>query len=100
MYNNQHVFKRYSESFKLKILSKFGDGKHSKRQLCKIYGIPSGTVNEWIKKYNPKDLMSKRIMIEDSEELGRIKELQKENKKLKKLLLKKDLEEFMNQLLF
>jgi len=57
-----------------------------------IYGLRSSTINEWIKKYDRKDLMNTRIMVENQDEISRIKALQKEIEQLKKLLLKKDLE--------
>lgn len=92
MYKNDGVTRRYSESFKLKILSELSTGKYSKRQLGRIYGIQSSTINEWIKKYDRKDLMNTRIMVETKDEISRIKSLQKEIGKLKELLIKKDLE--------
>jgi len=41
MYKNDGITRRYSEDFKLKILSEFSTGKYSKRQLTRIYGIQS-----------------------------------------------------------
>lgn len=96
MYKNDQVTRRYSEGFKLKILSELSCGKHSKRQLSMIYGLRSSTINEWIKKYDRKDLMNTRIMVENQDEISRIKALQKEIEQLKKLLLKKDLEMLVN----
>lgn len=96
MYKNEHVTRRYSEGFKLKILSELSTGKFSKRELSRIYGLQSSTVNEWIKKYDRKDLMNTRIMVENKDEITRLKELQKEIEQLKKLLIKKDLEQLMN----
>ena len=96
MYQNDQVTRRYSEGFKLKILSELSSGKYSKRQLSMIYGLRSSTINEWIKKYDRKDLMNTRIMVENQDEISRIKALQKEIEQLKKLLLKKDLEMLAN----
>jgi transposase-like protein len=96
MYKNDQVTRRYSEGFKLKILSELSSGKYSKRQLSRIYGLQSSTINEWIKKYDRKDLMNTRIMVEDQDEITRVKALQKEIEQLKKLLLKKDLEQLAN----
>ena len=93
MYQNDQVTRRYSEGFKLKILSELSTGKYTKRELSRIYGIQSSTVNEWIKKYDRKDLMNTRIMIENKDEITRLKELNKEIEQLKKLLLKKDLDQ-------
>lgn len=92
MYQNDQVTRRYSEAFKLKILAELSTGKYSKRELARIYGLQSSTVNEWIKKYDRKDLMNTRIMVENKDEITRLKELQKEIEQLKKVIIKKDLE--------
>lgn len=92
MYKNNKIVRRYSEPFKLKILDELSKGNYSKRQLGRIYGINPSTINEWIKKYERKDLMNKRVTVKTKDEISRIKELQKEIKTLKDLLLKKDLE--------
>jgi transposase len=96
MYKNDGVYRRYSESFKLKILSELSTGKYTKRQLGRIYGIQNSTINEWIKKYNRTDLMNTRIIVQDKDEITRIKELQKELEKLKEILIKKDLEQLVS----
>jgi transposase-like protein len=96
MYKNDMVTRRYSEGFKLKILAELSTGNYSKKQLGDIYGINRTTINEWIKKYDRKDLMNTRIMIENQDEISRIKALQKEIEQLKKPLLKKDLEMLVN----
>ena len=95
MYKNDGVVKRYSESFKLKLLSELSTGKYNKNQLAKFYGINRTTLNEWIKKYDRKDLMNKRVLVETKDEIGRIKALQKEIEQLKKLLLRKDLDKLV-----
>lgn len=92
MYKNDKVIRRYSESFKLKILDELTTGKLNKNQLGKLYRINPTTINEWIRKYERKDLMNTRIKVETKDEITRIKELQKEIEQLKKLLLKKDLD--------
>lgn len=92
MYKNDKVIRRYSEPFKLKILDELTTGKLNKNQLEKLYGINPTTINEWIRKYNRKDLMNTRVKVETKDEITRIKELQKEIAQLKKLLLKKDMD--------
>ncbi|QGY47854.1 transposase [Maribellus comscasis] len=92
MYKNDGILRRYSEGFKLKILAELSTGKYSKRELGDIYGVNRTTINEWIKKYNRKDLMNTRILVETEGETSRLKALQKEIKQLKELLIKKDLD--------
>jgi len=96
MYKNDQVIRRYSEGFKLKILAELSTGKYSKNQLGSIYGINRSTINEWIKKYDRKDLMNTRIMIENEDDTSRLKALQKEIEQLKKVIVKKDLEMLVN----
>jgi len=96
MYKNDGYVRRYSESFKLKVLAELSKGNHSKRQVGLLYGIQSSTINEWIKKYNRKDLMNTRVLVQTDDELTRIKALQKELKQLKELLIKKDLDKLID----
>lgn len=95
MYKNDGYVRRYSESFKLKVLAELTKGNHSKRQIALTYGIQSSTINGWIKKYGRKDLMNTRVTVQTDDELTRIKALQKELKQLKDLLIKKDLEKLV-----
>jgi transposase-like protein len=96
MYKNDQVTRRYSEGFKLKVLAELSSGKYSKRQLSMIYGLQCSTINGWIKKYNRKELMNTRIVVENQDDISRLKALNKEIEQLKKLLLKKDLELLAN----
>ena len=61
-----------------------------------IYGVQSSTINEWIRKYDRKDLMNTRVLVQTDDEITRIKALQKEMKLLKELLIKKDLDKLIN----
>ncbi|MCK5401103.1 MAG: transposase [Flavobacteriaceae bacterium] len=96
MYKNDGYVRRYSESFKLKVLAELSKGNHSKRQIGLIYGVQSSTINEWIRKYDRKDLMNTRVLVQTDDEITRIKALQKELKLLKELLIKKDLDKLIN----
>jgi len=96
MYKNDLSARRYSDAFKLKILDEFSKGKYSKRDLSRLYGIRASTINDWIKKFDRKDLMNTRIIVENADEISRLKLLEKEIEQLKKLLLKKDLELLAN----
>lgn len=95
MYKNDKVVRRYSESFKLKVLDELSTGKYSKKQLGNLYGVNPSTINEWIRKYDRKDLMNTRILVENIDETSRLKALKKEVEQLKNLLVKKDLEKLV-----
>jgi len=97
MYKNDKVIRRYSEPFKLKILAELSTGKYTKSELGKLYSIAPTTINQWIRKYERKDLMNTRVKVETKDEITRIKALQKGNEQLKKLLLKKDLNQMVEE---
>ena len=97
MYKNDKVIRRYSEPFKLKILAELSTGKYTKSELGKLYSIAPTTINEWIRKYERKDLMNTRVKVETKDEITRIKVLQKEIEQFKKLLLKKDLDQMVEE---
>jgi len=96
MYKNDRVTRRYSEPFKLKILAELSTGKYTKSELGKLYSIAPTTINEWIRKYERKDLMNTRVMVQTKDEITRIKALQKEIQQLKKLVLKKDMDQLVD----
>ena len=96
MYKNDGYLRRYRESFKLKVLAELSKGNNSKRQISLLYGIQPSTINGWIKKYNRKDLMNTRVLVQTDDEITRIKALQKELKQLKELLIKKDLDKLID----
>jgi transposase len=95
MYTNDGINRRYSEGYKLKVLAELSTGKYNKTEIGRIYGINRTTLNKWIEKYDRKDLMNTRVTVETTDEIGRIKALQKEVQQLKDLLLKKDLDNLM-----
>ncbi len=74
MYKNDNVTRRHSESFKLQILSELSTGKYTKRELGRIYNIQNSTINEWIKKYDRKDLMNTRVIVKTKDDLKSIAE--------------------------
>ena len=78
---------RYSEAFKLEVLSKYEEGKMTQREICSQYGIKGGaTLNLWIRKYGKYNLLSRVVRVEKPDEKSRLKSLEEENKKLKQAL--------------
>ena len=97
MLKDNRTIKKYSESFKLKVLSEIESGKYSKTEVCNVYGIGPPSLYRWIKKFDKFALMNKRIRIETMEEKDKIKSLEKEIAKLKEALVDKDLKLFVNE---
>lgn len=98
MLKDKRTVKRYSEHFKLKILSEVEQGKYNKNEITRVYGIGLGTIYSWIRKYDRYSLMNKHIRIETMGEKDRLKELEKQISELKELIVKKDLKLFINDI--
>ena len=90
MLKDDRVQRRYSENFKLKVLSDIESGRLNKTEAIEHYGIACPTLYKWIRKYRKFDLYNKVVRIETMEEKDRIKALEKENGRLKQIMADKD----------
>ena len=97
MLKDNRTIKRYSESFKLKVLSELGSGKFTKNEIVRIYGIGQGTVYGWIKNYSRFDLLNTQVKVQTMDEKDKVKSLEKRIKQLEKLLVEKDLTHLTDQ---
>jgi len=97
MLKDDRTVKRYSEAFKLQILSELESGKYTKGEISRLYGIAPASIYAWIKKYSKFDLLNCRIKIETMDDIDKIKKLEEENKRLKDLLVKKDIQGFLDE---
>lgn len=76
--------RRYSLSFKQQVVRELEQEGLSKGSIARKYGIQGGaTLQNWIRKFGKHHLINQVIRIETMEEKDRIKELEKEIKKLK-----------------
>lgn len=100
MLKDNRTVRRYSETFKLKILHELDTGKHTKCDIYKIYGIGVGTLYGWIKKYSRFELLNTRVTIQTMEEKEKIKALEAQLKQLKELLVHKDLNNLTDRVYF
>jgi transposase-like protein len=100
MLKDNRTVKRYSESFKLKILDEIRTGKYSKREVIAIYDLSPGGLYYWIKKYSRFDLLNRQVKIQTMTEKDKIKELENRIKQLKELLVEKDLTNLTDKVYF
>lgn len=78
---------RYSEAFKLKIITEIESGKFSIAQSQRIYDIKSSaTIYSWIKKYGKNHLIGKVVRVEMRGEKDKVKQLQADKQKLETAL--------------
>ncbi len=91
------TIRRYSESFKFKILRELESGRSTKNELIRKYGISPGSLYFWIKKYHRDDLFNPRISIEMPKERDKKKALEQENKELKEALIQLQLKHLKSE---
>jgi len=87
MKEKQRPIKRYSLSFKQKVIKEIEEGKLSKSEARRLYGISGErTIQNWIKKFGKLHLLNKVVRIELTEEVSKLKQLEKEKKALESAL--------------
>lgn len=87
MHEVQRIIRRYSLSFKQKVISEIESGKLTKSEARRLYGIGSETsIQKWIKQIGKLHLLNKVVRIELKDEVSRLKQLEKEKKELESAL--------------
>jgi len=98
----QETVVRYSEAFKLKVVTELENGKltsieHAKRK----YGVKgSMTISKWLKKYGRGHLLPRKVRIEMPNERDQIQKLKEENHRLKLALADAKMDEVLSRALF
>lgn len=80
--------RRYSEAFKMQVISELESGRlRSQCEAQRKYGIlGNSTIPKWLRKYGQHHLLSGVLTVQTPDEHDRIKELEKENRRLKQAL--------------
>ncbi len=83
----QRTIKRYSTSFKQKVISEIESGKFSKSEARRLYDIGSDTsIHKWIRKFGKLHLLTKVVRIELKDEVFKLKDLERQKKALESAL--------------
>ena len=89
------AMKRYSEAFKLQVVSEYESGQ-SVRALQHKYGITgNGTIERWVRKYGHAGLRHELVVIQRSEERGRENRLKDRIKELESAVAQLTLEKIV-----
>lgn len=83
--------RRFSESFRREQVDLIESGKTTIQEVSLRYQVKPFNVRRWVKRYGKKSL-PKPILITNASEINRMKELEKENRKLYELLGKQQAE--------
>lgn len=87
MLAKQRTIKRYSLSFKQKVIEEIESGKLTKSEACRLYDIGSETsIQKWIKKLGKLHLLNKIVRIELKGEVSKLKQLEKQKRELESAL--------------
>lgn len=88
----------YSESFKIELIRRLESEDLSIRAISKLYGISgSETVKRWLKKYGREHLLSKKVIVMSLKDQDAVKRLEQENKALRDLVVRLQLESLANE---
>lgn len=83
----ERTFYRYSESFKLHVISEIESGHVTIEGARRRYGIKGGeTVQKWLRCYGKNHLLGKVVRVEHPEEKDRLKELEAKVRELESAL--------------
>lgn len=89
---------RYSEAFKLRIVSEIENEGLTLNEVRKKYGIKGGsTIQTWIKRLGKNHLLSRTIRIETVDEMNELKQLQSRIKELESALVATQLERLQSE---
>lgn len=81
--------KRYSEVFKLKVVSEIERGKYTIGEAARVYDITGSlTIYRWLRKYGKSSLIQKTVIVQTKNESDKIKQLEKEKRELESALAK------------
>lgn len=78
--------RRYSVAFRMKVVEEIENGLISQYAATRLYGVPSATLADWMKRYGFNSKIDKVVYVMTAQEEREILLLRKENKRLKEAL--------------
>lgn len=81
----ERLRRRFSEDFKKGIIVELESGKITVKQVSLAYEVKQENVKRWIHKYG-KEPLPKGILIQNPNEINRLRDLEKESLKLKQII--------------
>ena len=81
------IFKRYSQSFKQKVVNEIESGLLTIGQAQKLYRIGSNsTIRNWVKQLGKNHLIAQQVRIETTKEVNQLKQLTADKQHLESAL--------------
>ncbi|NOX63788.1 MAG: transposase [Chloroflexi bacterium] len=91
----KRMYKRYSEAFRIQVVREYEREGRSLSWLHRRYGVSHITLKKWIQKYSREGVRHEIMTIQRPEERDRLKALEAENERLKKLVAELSLDKAM-----
>jgi transposase-like protein len=90
--------RRFTEDFRKAQVKLIESGELTISEVSKLYEVKPDNVQKWLKKFSSK-AYPKTIIVADPSEVNKLKELEKENKRLLEIIGKQQVELFYNKAL-
>lgn len=90
--------RRFTTDFRIQQVQLIESGKITIQEVSKLYEVKVDSVQRWLVKFGSKPL-PKPIIISDGSEISRLKELEKENKRLLEIIGTQQVELFYQRAL-
>lgn len=90
--------RRFATDFRIKQVQLIESGKITIQEVSKLYEVKVDCIQRWLVKFGSKPL-PKPIIISDGSEISRLKELEKENKRLLEIIGSQQVELFYQRAL-
>ena len=92
---------KYSAGFKQKVVSEYEKGQYSLNELQKRYGIGGhSTIVRWIVKMGRNELLGRKVMIMEANEVSEIEQLRERVKQLERVVSSQEIEVLALESLF
>ena len=82
---------RYSDSFKQQVLESIKQGRMTKNEASRHYGVSIGSIYEWVKKFSSFDLYNPQVTIRMPHEKDQVKALKEQIAELKEAMVQSQL---------
>jgi transposase-like protein len=90
--------RRFTEDFRKAQVKLIESGELTISDVSRLYEVKQDNVQRWLKKFGSKPF-PKTIIVSDPSEINKLKELEKENKRLLEIIGKQQVELFYNKVL-
>jgi transposase-like protein len=90
--------RRFTEDFRRTQVKLIESGKLTVSEVCTLYEVRYNSVQHWLKRFGSKSV-PKTVVVSNASEINKLKELEKDNKRLLEIIGKQQVELFYQKTL-